>query len=45
MKNKDMVFPNELKTSVYLKNIIKAKNIIVGDYSYYDSPSGNPLDF
>ena len=45
MKNKDMVFPNELKTSVYLKNIIKAKNIIVGDYSYYDSPSGYPLDF
>lgn len=45
MKNKDMVFPNELKTSIYLKNIIKAKNIIVGDYSYYDSPSGNPLDF
>lgn len=45
MKNKDLIFPNEYKTSVYLKNIIKAKNIIVGNYSYYDSANSNPLDF
>lgn len=45
MKNKDLIYPNEYKTSVYLKNIIKAKNIIVGDYTYYDSQTGNPLEF
>ena len=45
MKNKDLIFPNEYKTSVYLKNIIKAKNIIVGNYYYYDSANSNPLDF
>lgn len=30
------VFPNEYKTSCFIKNIIKAPNIIVGDYTYYD---------
>ena len=29
------VFPNEYGTSVFLKNIVKAENIIVGDYTYY----------
>lgn len=38
MLNKDLIYPNEFKTSVYLKNIIKAKNIIIGDYTYYDCP-------
>lgn len=45
MDNKDLIYPNKFKTSVYLKNIIKAKNVIVGDYSYYDAPNSNPLDF
>lgn len=45
MINKDLVYPNEFKTSFYLKNIIKAKNIIIGDCTYYDYPNGNPLDF
>lgn len=45
MLNKDLVFPNEFKTSVYLKNVIKAKNIHVGNYTYYDCPSGDPLEF
>ncbi len=45
MKNKDLIFPNCFKTSVYLKNIIKAKNIIVGNYTYYNSSKDNPLDF
>ena len=45
MLNKDLIYPNEFKTSVYLKNVVKAKNIIVGNYSYYDCPNGNPLDF
>lgn len=32
------VFPNEYKTSCFIKNIIKAPNIMVGDYTYYDDP-------
>ena len=34
----NVVFPNEYKTSCFLKNVIQAPNIIVGDYSYYDDP-------
>lgn len=36
--------PNELdpiqgsERTVFLKNIIKSPNIIVGDYTYYDDP-------
>lgn len=30
------VFPNAYKTSCFIKNVIKAPNIIVGDYTYYD---------
>lgn len=32
----NVVFPNEYKTSCFIKNIIKAPNITVGDYTYYD---------
>ena len=32
----DHIFPNEFKTSCFIKNVIKAPNIIVGDYTYYD---------
>lgn len=32
------VFPNEYKTSCFIKNVITAPNIIVGDYTYYDDP-------
>lgn len=28
--------PNEYGTTVFLKNIVRAENIIVGDYTYYD---------
>lgn len=34
--NPNVVFPNEYKTSCFIKNIIKAPNIIIGDYTYYD---------
>lgn len=35
--NKDAIFPNEqLKSMCYIKNIIKAPNIFIGDYTYYD---------
>lgn len=42
--NPNEVFPNEYKTSCFLKNIIKAPNIAVGDYTYYDDPQ-DPLGF
>ena len=34
--NPNVVFPNEYKTSCFIKNVITAPNIIVGDYTYYD---------
>lgn len=34
----NVVFPNEYKTSCFLKNVITAPNIFVGDYTYYDDP-------
>lgn len=30
------IFPNEYKTSCFIKNVITAPNIIIGDYTYYD---------
>lgn len=30
------IFPNEYKTSCFIKNVITVPNIIVGDYTYYD---------
>ncbi len=38
------VFPNEYKTSCFLKNVITAPNITVGDYTYYDDPA-DPTGF
>ena len=32
------VFPNEYGTTCFLKNVITAPNIFVGDYTYYDDP-------
>lgn len=39
------VFPTEYQTSCFLKNIITAPNIFVGDYTYYDDPLGDPSAF
>ena len=36
--NPNDVFPNEYKTSCYIKNVITAPNIFIGDYTYYDDP-------
>ena len=33
-----MIFPNEYKTSCFIKNVVKAPNIQIGDYTYYDDP-------
>ena len=30
------IFPNEYKTSCFIKNVVKAPNILIGDYTYYD---------
>lgn len=32
------IFPTAYKTSCFLKNVVTAPNIFVGDYSYYDDP-------
>lgn len=39
------VFPNAYHTSCFLKNVVTAPNIFVGDYTYYDVPSGDPTAF
>lgn len=37
--NPDAIFPNEqLKNQCFIKNTIKAPNIIVGDFTYYEDP-------
>lgn len=39
--DKNKAFPNpNLKELCYIKNIITRKNIIVGDYTYYDDKNG-----
>lgn len=38
------VFPNEYKTSCFIKNVITAPNITVGDYTYYDD-AADPAGF
>lgn len=40
--DKDTIFPNKnLKELCYIKNTITRKNIIVGDYTYYDDKNGS----
>lgn len=35
----DAIFPNEnLKNQCYIKNVIKAPNISIGDFTYYEDP-------
>ncbi len=34
----NVVFPNDYGTTCFLKNVITAPNIQVGDYTYYDDP-------
>lgn len=42
--NPNEIFPNEYKTSCFLKNVVTAPNIFVGDYTYYDDAE-NPTEF
>lgn len=34
----NVIFPNDYHTSCFLKNVVKAPNIQIGDYTYYDDP-------
>ena len=38
------IFPNEYHTSCFIKNVVKAPNIQIGDYTYYDDPA-DPTGF
>ena len=40
----NQIFPNEYKTSCFIKNVVKAPNIQIGDYTYYDDPT-DPTGF
>lgn len=42
--NPDELFPNEYKTSCFIKNVVKAPNVFIGDYTYYDD-SNDPTGF
>lgn len=38
LPNPNDIFPSEYKTTCFIKNVITAPNIFVGDYTYYDDP-------
>ena len=38
------VFPNEYGTTCFIKNVVKAPNVQIGEYTYYDSET-DPQDF
>ena len=40
----NMTFPNNYGTSCFIKNVVKAPNIQIGDYTYYDDPV-SPAEF
>ena len=42
--DKNAVFPNEYGATVFLKNVVKAPNVFIGDYTYYDSEN-SPEEF
>lgn len=44
LPNPNAIFPNEYKTTIFLKNVITAPNISVGDYTYYDD-AADPTTF
>ena len=35
-----VIFPNQYGTTCFLKNVVKAPNVTIGDYTYYDCPDG-----
>lgn len=43
--NPNDIFPNAYHTSCFIKNVITAPNIFVGEYTYYDDPKEDPTEF
>lgn len=44
--NKHLIFPRtDDPHSVHLKNVITRPDILVGDYTIYNDPHGDPRDF
>ena len=44
IQNPNEIFLNDCKTSCFIKNVVKASNIIIGDYTYYDNIE-DPIKF
>ncbi len=44
LPNPNDVFPNEFGTSCFIKNVVTAPNVFIGDYTYYDD-ADNPAAF
>lgn len=42
--DKNDILPTPYKTSCFIKNTVKARNILIGDYTYYDDPLA-PTEF
>ena len=38
------IFPNEFKTTCFIKNVVRAPNVLIGDYTYYDDEAA-PTEF
>lgn len=45
LPNPNDIYANEWHTTVFLKNVIKAPNIHIGDFTYYDDSINDPKDF
>ncbi len=44
LPNPNVIFPNEYQTSCFIKNVVTAPNIEIGDYTYYDDAE-HPTEF
>lgn len=40
----NVIFPNEYHTSCFIKNVVTAPNILIGDYTYYDDLATQAVD-
>lgn len=38
LPNPNDIFPSIHKTTCFIKNVVKAPNVLIGDYTYYDDP-------
>ena len=42
--NPNDIFPNQYKTTCFIKNVVTAPNVSIGDYTYYDDTE-QPTEF